>query len=190
MNLLVRQIYRAVQRGVGLVDQGEDLFQKARILQAAAHLEHMQLLPVQHIVGNPPPALQHLGIGGGGNQVFHPIHILHIAQRLHVLHVIGVIVVCKEAAAAVEAFDEHAFPVHVREAKRAVHRVTAQRCGPILYRAEQSPGNLRIVDEIHLRKAQTVGAPLFVGLPAEDGADAADDLPIPIGQPAAGLHLD
>ena len=61
--------------------------------------------------------------------------------------------------------------------------------GKVLYRLEQGGGDLRIVDEIHLGKAHTAGVPFFIGPVAEDGADAANDLPIPVSQEALGVAV-
>lgn len=60
---------------------------------------------------------------------------------------------------------------------------------PGLHRTEQGGGDLRVVNEIHLGKAQAVGTPLVVGLAGVDGTDAAHDLPVAHGQPAAGIAV-
>ena len=105
------------------------------------------------------------------------------------LHIVGVIIICKEAAAAVKTLHKHALPIHVREAQRAVDGGAAQLTRPVLHHAEQGGRHLPVVDKVHLREAQTVGAPLLVGLAAENGADAPHDLLPPHGQPAASLAV-
>ena len=99
------------------------------------------------------------------------------------------VIIGEEAAAAVEALHQHALPVKVGKAQRAVYLVAALFLGPALHRGEQGVGHLFVVDEVHLREAHAVGVPLLVGLVAENGADAAHHLPIAHGHPAAGLAV-
>ena len=149
----------------------------------------MELLPLEHIIAELFPPLQHRLVGGGGDQLLDPVHVLGIAQGLQMILVIGVVIVSKETASAVEALHQQALPVQVREAQGAVDLGAAQLPGPVLHRGKQRPGHLVVVDEVHLGKAQAVGVPLLVGLAAEDGADAAHDLSVPHGQPAPGLAI-
>ena len=126
---------------------------------------------------------------GGGDEIFHPVYILHIAQRGHMPHIVRVIVICKKAASTVKAFDEHTLPVHVREAQRTVDGAAAQFPGPVFHSFKQGGRYLRIVNKVHLREAQTVGAPLLVGLAAQNGTDTAHNLLPAQGQPATGLAV-
>ena len=61
--------------------------------------------------------------------------------------------------------------------------------GRLLDRAEQRRRDLGIVHEVHLAEAHAVRAELVIGLVAEDRADAADDLSVAPGQPAARLAI-
>ena len=105
------------------------------------------------------------------------------------LGIVRRVVVRKKQAAAVKAVDEHALAVTVREAERAVHLIAALLTRPALDRAEERRRNLGIVHEVHLAEAHAVRAELVIGLVAEDRADAADDLPIAPGKPAARLAI-
>ena len=188
-DLLRGQVHGAVEGGVGLVYQLEKGLEQREIVQPCAHPQGVQLLPVLHIVGELPPPVKDFFILGRGDEIFHPVHILHIAQGRHVLHIVGVIIVGEEAAPAVKALHQHSLPVHVREAQGAVYGGAAQLPGPVFHGFKEGPGDLRVVDEVHLGEAQTVGAPLVVRLAAQNGADAPHDFTLPQGQPAAGLAV-
>lgn len=94
------------------------------------------------------------------------------------LGIVRRVVVREKQAAAVKAADEHTLAITVREAKRAVHLIAPFLARPALDRAEERRRDLGIIHEVHLTEAHAVRAELFVGLVAEDRADAADDLPI------------
>ena len=105
------------------------------------------------------------------------------------LGIIRCVVVREKQAAAVEAVDQHAFAVTIREAERAVHLIAPLLARPALDRAEQRRRDLGIVHKVHLAEAHAVRAELFIGLVAEDRADAADDLPVAPRKPAACLAV-
>ena len=149
----------------------------------------MQVIALFHELRQLAPPLDDLFIGGHLNEIFDPVHILHIAQPGQVIDVVGMVIIGEEAAAAVKALHQHALTIQVGEAQRAVHLVAALFPGPALHRGEQGVGHLLVVDEIHLGKAHAVGAPLLVGLMAEDGADAAHHLAVTHGHPAASLAV-
>ena len=183
-DLFIRQIHRAVQRGVGHVHQVEKRLQQRQIRQPALGLHDVQMVALEHEVRQLLPPPDGFLVGGHGDELLDPVHVLHVAQRRHVVDVVGVIIVCKEAAAAVEALHQHALTVHVGEAQRPMHRGAAQLPRPVLHGGEQRSGYLGIVDKVHLGEPHPVGAPLFIGLAAADGADAPHDLPVPFRQPA------
>ena len=144
---------------------------------------------LQHEVGQLLPALDGGLVGGDGDELLDPVHILDVAQRGHVVYVIRVVVIGKKAAAAVKALHQHTLPVHVGKAQRAVDGGAAQLSGPVLHHAKQGGGYLRVVDKIHLGEAETVRSPLVVGLTGVDRADAAHDLTVSFRQPAAGVAV-
>ena len=126
---------------------------------------------------------------GHRDAVLDPVDILAVAEAGEVLEIIRRVVVGEKQAPAVKALDEHALTVHVREAERAVHLVAPFLARPALDHAEQRRRDLGIVHEVYLAEAHAVRAELVVGLVAEDCADAADDLPVAPGQPAARLAV-
>ena len=153
------------------------------------YLVDMQVVVAQDIVRDFFPALEYPLVRRNRDEIFDPVHVLDVAERGHVLLVIREIVVGEKAAASVKAIDQHALAVHVREAQRPVYGGAADLTRPVFDRGEERARHLRIVNKIHLRKAQSVGAPFFVGLAAENGADAPDDLAVAIGQPAARVAV-
>ena len=189
LDLGLGQLHRAVKWGIGDVYQLEHLADQRRIVQPGPHLVDVQLLAFEHIIAELLPALDDLLVGGRSDELLDPVHVLLIAQSRQMILIIGVIIIGKEAAAAVKTLHQHALPVHIREAQGTVNLGAAQLPGPVLHRVEQSLGHLVVVDKVHLGKPQAVGVPLFVGLAAQDRADAAHDLPIPHSQPAPGLAI-
>ena len=150
---------------------------------------NVQTVALENEVGDLLPALYGGLVLRDGDKLLDPVHVLHIAQGGHVVDVVGIVVVCEKAAAAVKALHQHTLAVHVGEAEGTVNGGAVQLLRPGLHRAEQGGGHLRVVNEIHLGKAQAVGTPLVVGLAGVDGTDAAHDLPIPHSQPAPGLAI-
>ena len=126
---------------------------------------------------------------GHRDAVLDPVDVLAVAEAGEVLGIIRRVVIGEKQAPAVKALDEHALAVHVREAERAVHLIAPLLACPALDRAEQRRRDLGIVHEVHLAEAHAVRAELVIGLVAEDRADAADDLPVAPGQPAACLAV-
>ena len=189
LDLRVVQQHRAVQVGVGLVDQHEHLLDQRLVVPAGLDLDDVQVGELHHPLGQLVQARAGMLVVGDLDQVLHPVHVLVVAQALQVVYVIGVIIIGNEHALAVEALDQHALPVQVGEAQRPVHRVAALLPGVVLHRLEQGRGHLRVVDEVHLRKPHAVGVPLFVGPVAQYRPDAAHDLPVPIGQEGLGLAV-
>ena len=154
------------------------------------HGGHVQVLALEDKLREP---VQALGLRAARRRhrdaVLDPVDILAVAKAGQVLGIIGRIVVCDEQAPAVEALDEHTLTVHVREAERAVHLIAPLLARPALDRAEQRRRDLGIVHEVHLAEAHAVRAELVIGLVTEDRTDAADDLPVAPGQPAARLAV-
>ena len=188
-DLAVREIHSAVQRRVGQVDQLEKRLEQGQIGQAVPGLVNVQTVALENEVGDLLPALYGGLVLRDGDKLLDPVHVLHIAQGGHVVDVVGIVVVCEKAAAAVKALHQHTLAVHVGEAEGTVNGGAVQLLRPDLHRAEQGGGDLRVVNEIHLGKAQAVGTPLVVGLAGVDGTDAAHDLPVAHGQPAAGVAV-
>ena len=149
----------------------------------------VQMVALEDKIGDLLPALDGGLVRGDGDQLLDPVHVLAVAQRSHVVDVIGVVIVCKEAAAAVEALHQHALPIHVGKAQRPVDGGAAQLPRPVLHHAEQGGRHLPVVDKVHLREAQAVGAPFVVGLAGIDSADAPHDIAVPLRQPAPGVAI-
>ncbi len=149
-----------------------------------AHLGHMELMGLKGPLGDVVDPLGNRPILGEVDAKFDPIRVLMVAQLFQMLVVIGRVVIGKKQAAPVIAFHQHTFPVQVGKAQRPMDLIAALFPGKVLYRLKQGGGDLRIVDEIHLGKAHTAGVPFFIGPVAEDGADAANDLPHP-GKPGS-----
>ena len=190
LNLLVRELHDTVERRIGRVDQLKDLADKRAVLALVVHGGHVQVLALEDELRE---LVQALGLRaarfGHGDAVLDPVNILAVAESGEVLEIIRRVVVGEKQASAVKALDEHTLAVHVREAERAVHLVAALFARPALDRAEQRRRNLGIIHEVHLAEAHAVRAELVIGLVAEDRADAADDLSVAPGQPAARLAI-
>ena len=154
-----------------------------------AHLGHMELMGLKGPLGDVVDPLRDRPILGDVDVKFDPVRILMVAQLFQVLVVIGRVVIGEKQAPPVIAFHQHAFPVQVGKAQRPMHLIAALFPGKVLYCLEQGGGDLRIVDEIHLGKAHTAGVPFFIGPVAEDGADAANDFPVPVSQEALGVAV-
>ena len=189
LDLLIRQLHGAVQRRVAGVHQLEKPGDQAEVIQPGFRLEYMQVAALGHKVRQPLPALDDLFVGGHLDQILHPVHVLHIPQPGQVIDVIGVVIIGEEAAAAVEALHQHALPIQIGKAQRAMDLIAALFPGPALHRGKQGVGHLLVINKIHLREPHPVGVPFLIGLVAEDGADAAHHLAVAHGQPAAGLAV-
>ena len=125
LDLLIRQLHRAVQRRVAGVHQLEEPGDQAKVVQPRPGMEHMQVIALFHELRQLAPPLDDLFIGGHLNEIFDPVHILHIAQPGQVIDVVGMVIIGEEAAAAVKALHQHALTIQVGEAQRAVHLVAA-----------------------------------------------------------------
>ena len=188
-DLLVGQLHRAVQRGVGHIDQLKKLLQNGNVGKTGSGIENVQVIALEHIVCQFIPFRVNGGIGRDGDQIFDPVHILHIAQTGQMRQIVGMVVVGEEAALTVKALHQHTLPVQIGKAQRSVHLVAAQLLCPGFHGGKQRVGHLRVVNKIHLRKAQTAGSPLLVGFSAQNGADTAHDLLAAHGQPAASVAV-
>ena len=189
LDLLIRQLHGAIQRRIAGVDQLEKPGDQAKVVQPRFRLENMEIAALCHKLRQLAPPLDHLFVRGNLNQIFDPVHILYIAQAGHVIDIVGVVIIGEKAAAAVKTLYQHTLPVKVGKAQRSVDLIAAHFLCPALHRVEQGVGHLLIVDKIHLCEAHAVGVPFFVGLAAEDRADAPHHFAVAHGQPAAGLAV-
>ena len=89
--------------------------------------------------------------------------------------------------ASLKAFHEHAFPIHVGEAKRSMDGGHADFPSPGFDSPEQRGGDLRIVHEIQPAETHVTLAPFFDMRMVEDGSHTSNDRPIPVSQPVARL---
>ena len=94
------------------------------------------------------------------------------------IYVVGMVVVGDEHALLVKALHQHALAIEVGKAERAVNFVAAHFARPGFHGLKQRGRDLNIVYEVYLRKAHAPLVPLFIGTPAENRADTADDLTI------------
>ena len=82
--------FRALD-GVSMTAVSYTHLHQAGIVQPGPGLLHMELLPLEHIVAELFPPLQHRLVGGSGDQLLDPVHVLGIAQGLQMILVIGVV---------------------------------------------------------------------------------------------------
>ncbi len=110
-NLLVGEFHGAIQGRVAFVHQLEEGGQQRNVGQPGLRGVFVHGVVVGDVLAQALP-LGHAGVvGGDGDEVFHPVDVLHVAQALQMLGVVGEVVVGEEAAAAVEALNQHALPI-------------------------------------------------------------------------------
>ncbi len=136
-----------------------------------------------HYVGNTDVFFGNLV--GHGHAEFHPVDIFFKSEAFHMAHVVGIIVYCGHGSHFVEAFDEHAFVIHVGKSHRADDVGHTSLRAPFLHGGEKLVDNFLVVDKVGEAESQVVAACFFVDGVVDDGCDGSDRVAVSEGHEAS-----
>ena len=191
LDLIIGKQHNAIQRGIGLVHQMENLLDVLCCdLASAGDIGLVIAATLQQPLGKLAQLLGAFAFGCGENkQIFHPIGILAVVKGNQMILVVGMIVIGDEHAALIKALYQHALAIQIAKTQGTMYLIAALGAGPIFHGGKERCGDLTVVNEIDLRKTHALGVPGFIGAMAEDRADAADDLAVSPGEKTLGLAV-
>ena len=133
VNLALRHLRITIKMTKRLVDYIKHLSAVLFLAEylTALRVHGVQIIPFHHQFSHLAELVRHTFLGYN-KLVFHIVVVLLPAtQLLHVTGVVGIIIDGGHRAQFLEALDQHAFRIHIREAQRPNHLRHAFRASPV-----------------------------------------------------------